>query len=282
MIATPYRQNHSNLTNISETPAFSTFTGPKLWVQVTFQSTNNQQLEASAFAFDMPEASDAPGESAPLLQTVQRSDGAAGEPLLRDSSNKHTTVVIGDPEICHSPTHSRHLHTSASQGSNAASCSSNSPVLGTCRICFDTETAESQDPANPLICPCLCSGGSKYVHRQCLAQWRNTNHRADAFYQCEVCKYRCGLVSSPVLMQQHFCICMECDDCTWLTHPLRCTCPAVGSMRLVGACQGDKFLGVRMHTVFLQLLPAAGHCIAWGAHCASCQHPGQPAHQAPC
>jgi hypothetical protein len=165
---------------------------------VTFQSTilSSSRLHCSrSSSFNMPEESDAPGESAPLLQTVQRSDRAAGEPL-RDSSNKHTTVVIGDPEISHSPTHSRHLHTSASQGSNAASCSSNSPVLGTCRICFDTETAESQDPANPLICPCLCSGGSKYVHRQCLAQWRNTNHRADAFYQCEVCKYRCGLGQS--------------------------------------------------------------------------------------
>lgn len=63
-------------------------------------------------------------------------------------------------------------------------------MLGTCRICFESETADSQDPANPLITPCKCSGSSKYVHRQCLAQWRTTNHRADASYQCEVCKYR--------------------------------------------------------------------------------------------
>lgn len=59
-----------------------------------------------------------------------------------------------------------------------------------CRICFEQETAESQDRSNPLICPCMCSGSSKYVHRQCLQQWRETNHRADASYQCEVCKYR--------------------------------------------------------------------------------------------
>lgn len=60
-----------------------------------------------------------------------------------------------------------------------------------CRICFEQETKKSQDPNNPLICPCQCSGSSKFVHRQCLQQWRETKHRADAFYQCEVCKYRC-------------------------------------------------------------------------------------------
>lgn len=73
------------------------------------------------------------------------------------------------------------------------SCSSvpdKDKVIGTCRICFEQETAESQDRSNPLICPCMCSGSSKYVHRQCLQQWRKTNHRADASYQCEVCKYR--------------------------------------------------------------------------------------------
>lgn len=120
-------------------------------------------------------------EDAPLLQTVQPRRPAA------DS----TTAVVA-PEINHSHSHSsiRRLHTSGSQGSNAGSCSSSHKVLGTCRICFETETADSQDPANPLICPCQCSGSSKYVHRQCLSQWRTTNHRADAYYECEVCKFR--------------------------------------------------------------------------------------------
>lgn len=128
----------------------------------------------------MPEPSTAAGECSPLLQTVQRPE--------RDN----TTVVIA-PEICHSHSSSsvRNLRREASSGSNAPSCSSNShPVLGTCRICFETDTSPSQDPANPLICPCMCSGSSKYVHRQCLEQWRNTNHRADAYWQCEVCKYK--------------------------------------------------------------------------------------------
>ncbi|GBF99934.1 hypothetical protein Rsub_12627, partial [Raphidocelis subcapitata] len=46
------------------------------------------------------------------------------------------------------------------------------------------------DPANPLISPCLCSGSSRYVHRSCLAQWRESNHRRDAAWQCEVCHFR--------------------------------------------------------------------------------------------
>lgn len=128
----------------------------------------------------MPEpAGSAPGETAPLLQTVQRAE----------TGDRDSTTICVSPEISHSQS-SRNLNTDASSADNAASCSSSSPVLGTCRICFETETADSQDPSNPLICPCMCSGSSKYVHRQCLSQWRTTNHRADAFYQCEVCKYR--------------------------------------------------------------------------------------------
>lgn len=68
----------------------------------------------------------------------------------------------------------------------------------TCRICFETEegpssscSSGSDEPSsssadNPLISPCLCSGSSRYVHRKCLQQWRTTNHRADAYFQCEL------------------------------------------------------------------------------------------------
>lgn len=52
-----------------------------------------------------------------------------------------------------------------------------------CRICLENDTEEN------LIHPCKCSGGSKYVHKQCLNEWRYINHNPISFSQCEVCKY---------------------------------------------------------------------------------------------
>lgn len=60
----------------------------------------------------------------------------------------------------------------------------------TCRICFEQQKDLKADPDNPLISPCMCTGHSKYVHRDCLKKWRETNHRLDAYYQCEVCKFK--------------------------------------------------------------------------------------------
>jgi hypothetical protein len=53
---------------------------------------------------------------------------------------------------------------------------------------------------NPLISPCLCTGGSRYVHRRCLQQWRaaarersgsarSSSRVGQAHYRCEVCGY---------------------------------------------------------------------------------------------
>ncbi|CAF4008937.1 unnamed protein product [Rotaria sordida] len=41
--------------------------------------------------------------------------------------------------------------------------------LKQCRICLDN------DNPNDIISPCLCSGGSAYVHRKCLNDWRSEN-----------------------------------------------------------------------------------------------------------
>ena len=52
-----------------------------------------------------------------------------------------------------------------------------------CRICFDTD-----DP-NDIISPCLCSGGSAYVHRKCLNRWRSENKHGRGFKICNVCQF---------------------------------------------------------------------------------------------
>ena len=51
-----------------------------------------------------------------------------------------------------------------------------------CRICLESE--ETDD--NRLIAPCRCTGSSKYVHRDCLQQWRCTR-RDTAWSRCTVC-----------------------------------------------------------------------------------------------
>lgn len=138
----------------------------------------------------------------PVLST-QHSEHA---PLLQRPESRLLSVASAPIDICISPAsdadsacsnHSRQSQLASRPGSSCSKHSSASlgttgsaGIIGTCRICLEQETQDSQDPNNPLISPCLCSGGSKYVHRQCLQQWRQTAHRADAYYQCEVCKYR--------------------------------------------------------------------------------------------
>lgn len=52
-----------------------------------------------------------------------------------------------------------------------------------CRICFE------EDIRTNLISPCLCSGNMKYVHTQCLNNWRNIpSPNNEKFYSCEICK----------------------------------------------------------------------------------------------
>ncbi|CAF4154999.1 unnamed protein product [Rotaria sordida] len=41
--------------------------------------------------------------------------------------------------------------------------------LKQCRICLDN------DNPTDIISPCLCSGGSAYIHRKCLNDWRSEN-----------------------------------------------------------------------------------------------------------
>lgn len=66
--------------------------------------------------------------------------------------------------------------------------SSNDPTLTNgqekqCRICLD------EDNPNDLISPCLCSGGSAYVHRTCLNNWRAENLGDRSFKSCNVCQF---------------------------------------------------------------------------------------------
>jgi hypothetical protein len=75
----------------------------------------------------------------------------------------------------------------------------NRPILSenqskTCRICLD-----NNDPED-FIRPCLCSGGSAFVHRKCLDNWRAMNKNGRAFNYCDVCQFQ--FVIEPVIADQ--------------------------------------------------------------------------------
>ena len=65
-----------------------------------------------------------------------------------------------------------------------------------CRICFIDE----EDPADPLISPCKCSGSMKYVHLNCLRHWLSRNENKKIMphvttyiwraFHCELCKHK--------------------------------------------------------------------------------------------
>ena len=54
-----------------------------------------------------------------------------------------------------------------------------------CRICLEEEEEDDNDT---MIAPCRCKGGSKWVHRECLDEWR-TNERDRAFSKCTECLF---------------------------------------------------------------------------------------------
>jgi len=51
-----------------------------------------------------------------------------------------------------------------------------------CRICIESERPEE------MISPCHCRGTQRYVHRDCLDQWRE-QHINRSYYRCSVCHY---------------------------------------------------------------------------------------------
>jgi len=65
---------------------------------------------------------------------------------------------------------------------------SNSNDNRVCRICFGgvNDVIES----GKLISPCKCKGSMKYVHVNCLNEWRLASANNTSYYQCDQCKYK--------------------------------------------------------------------------------------------
>ena len=61
--------------------------------------------------------------------------------------------------------------------------SSNIIIEKQCRICLENDNPED------LINPCKCKGTSKYVHKECLNQWRTLSNNTEAYNKCFECGY---------------------------------------------------------------------------------------------
>ncbi|KAK8107784.1 RING finger domain-containing protein [Apiospora kogelbergensis] len=77
------------------------------------------------------------------------------------------------------------------------------PNARQCRFCYDyvLPTYEQRGNRPPrrvyhskgdgyLISPCLCKGGLRYVHENCLQEWRYSMAGTDGQFQCPTCKYQ--------------------------------------------------------------------------------------------
>jgi hypothetical protein len=68
------------------------------------------------------------------------------------------------------------------------------PMIQTyeCRLCFDSDSTHN------LIYPCKCSGTSKYVHKNCLNEWRTLADNREAFNKCFECNYTYKFTNEPI------------------------------------------------------------------------------------
>jgi hypothetical protein len=54
-----------------------------------------------------------------------------------------------------------------------------------CRICHGSEDPELGE----LFSPCKCTGSMKFVHVECLNQWRRSSTNPSSYFKCDTCKY---------------------------------------------------------------------------------------------
>ena len=82
-----------------------------------------------------------------------------------------------------------------------------------CRICLEDDFREN------VIAPCLCSGTCKWIHPQCLNQWRASTYQQfdSSFSQCPTCKFSYRVRAAPKKRnpgrRRTMCIAFVARDC---------------------------------------------------------------------
>ena len=98
---------------------------------------------------------------------------------IRLDGNKHIPLSL--------PTTKSRTKTSSLNLNNDTEHNNNNQYKRTCRICFGEDEVES-----PLINPCKCAGGVKYIHLHCLQQWLKTKRvaRSSSNENCSTYTYK--------------------------------------------------------------------------------------------
>ena len=97
-------------------------------------------------------------------------------------------------------------------GLGGSSNSSDDDEERVCRICLEDDRPET------MIAPCRCKGGSKWVHRDCLDEWR-TVEKDRAFSKCTECQFEYHL--QPIYGEDEYDTCRACAPCSNSCTPQR-------------------------------------------------------------
>ena len=102
---------------------------------------------------------------------------------IRLDGNKHKPLSLLTKKS-RTKTSSLNLYNDTEQNNNN---NNNNQYKRTCRICFGEDELES-----PLINPCKCAGGVKYIHLHCLQQWLKTKRvaRSSSNENCSTYTYK--------------------------------------------------------------------------------------------
>lgn len=66
-----------------------------------------------------------------------------------------------------------------------------------CRICLEEDEEEN------LISPCLCRGTTKYIHEECLNEWRTLSENTDNQTICPQCKFEYVLEEREIVLDNN-------------------------------------------------------------------------------
>ncbi|GAA6043848.1 hypothetical protein JCM8097_007235 [Rhodosporidiobolus ruineniae] len=119
-------------------------------------------------------AVDDPSSTVALDSSVRRRRAAS----TSSSSSDDVAAALGvpvDPPAAFLPS-----------GLPGAAADEEEPV---CRICLDGDDESTREELGRLFVPCKCSGTARFVHEECLRQWRHADLQ-NAFYKCGQCGYR--------------------------------------------------------------------------------------------
>ncbi|KAL3127205.1 Ssm4 ring finger-containing protein [Cryptosporidium hominis] len=106
--------------------------------------------------------------SSPTSNNATRED--LGSQILNNQDNQALKVEDCDPTVLN-PSVKTQIQTKLDRVIN---CDQKSKVNRCCRICLSDDAdgfTDTNEPLNPLICPCDCKGSMQFVHLQCLRTW---------------------------------------------------------------------------------------------------------------